>query len=305
LKTSGKKEVKLTVSDKYKIINSLKIKDEKIILNKLFKIADVSKSGYYKYLKEIKLREYNEEKDFNLIKKVFIQNKGKFGYRRIAMELNMNHKKVHRLMKKNNLKSLVRRKKKANILSNRLLKENKAPNLLNRQFKQNTPYRFLSTDITYINYDKNNRWAYLSVVKDIASGEILTYHLSKKMNLELVFTTINKLKKHFKSNKLKLDNILIHSDQGFQYTHTNYKKILNDLNIIQSMSRKGNSIDNAIIETFFGHLKDEIDFKDINSFSELKNIIKEYMIYFNNKRPQWNKNKMTPVEYREYLLKEN
>ena len=175
MKTSGKKEVKLTVSDKYKIINNLRIKDEKIILNKLFKIADVSKSGYYKYLKEIKLREYNEEKDFNLIKKIFIQSKGKFGYRRIAMELNMNHKKVHRLMKKNNLKSLVRKKKKANILSNRLLKENKAPNLLNRQFKQNTPYRFLSTDITYINYNGNNKnkLAYLSVVKDIASGEIL------------------------------------------------------------------------------------------------------------------------------------
>jgi len=106
------------------------------------------------------------------------------------------------------------------------------------------------------------------------------------MNLNLVFLTIKRLKKYFKDNNLDLNNTLIHSDQGFQYTHSNYKKILNDLNIIQSMSRKGNSIDNAIIETFFGHLKDELDFKDINSFRELNRVINRYMIYFNHKRPQ-------------------
>jgi transposase InsO family protein len=106
------------------------------------------------------------------------------------------------------------------------------------------------------------------------------------MDLKLVFNTIKKLKKYFKINNLKLDNVLIHSDQGFQYTHSNYKNILNNLKIIQSMSRKGNSIDNAIIETFFGHLKDEIDFKDINSFFELNREIKKYMVYFNNQRPQ-------------------
>ena len=267
-------------------------------------IVSVSKSGYYKYLKEKDIRREKEEKDFSLIKELYIKKKGRFGYRRIAMELRINHKKVHRLMKKYNLKSTIRKKKKANILSNKLLKKNKAPNHLNRQFKQETPYEFLSTDITYINYDEGNKWAYLSVIKDIASGEILAFHLSKEMNLNLVFLTIKRLKKYFKDNNLDLNNTLIHSDQGFQYTHSNYKKILNDLNIIQSMSRKGNSIDNAIIETFFGHLKDELDFKDINSFRELNRVINRYMIYFNHKRPQWHKKKMTPLEFREYLLKE-
>ena len=124
------------------------------------------------------------------------------------------------------------------------------------------------------------------MIKDIASGEILVYELSKEMNLRLVLKTINKLKIYFKENNLKLNNVLLHSDQGFQYTHSKYKKRLNNLKIIQSMSRRGNSVDNAIIETFFGHMKDEIDFKEIYSFSELERVIKEYMIYFNSNRPQ-------------------
>lgn len=143
------------------------------------------------------------------------------------------------------------------------------------------------------------------MIKDIASGEILVYELSKEMNLKLVLKTINKLKKYFNENNLEMNNILLHSDQGFQYTHSKYKRKLKNLNIIQSMSRRGNSVDNAIIETFFGHMKDEIDFKEIYSFSELERVIKEYMIYFNNNRPQWDKKKMTPIQFREYLLDRN
>jgi len=156
LKTS-EKEVKLKIVDKYRIINNLKNKYNNINLRKLMDIVSVSKSGYYKYLKEKDIRREKEEKDFSLIKELYIKKKGRFGYRRIAMELRINHKKVHRLMKKYNLKSTIRKKKKANILSNKLLKKNKAPNHLNRQFKQETPYEFLSTDITYINYDEGNK----------------------------------------------------------------------------------------------------------------------------------------------------
>ena len=153
---SSEKELKLRKIDRYRIIDNLNKKD-KINISRLLKFNNLSRSGYYRYLKEKEIRDKKDIKDFNLIKAIYDKSKGIYGYRKIAMELNMNHKKVHRLMKKYNLKSKVRRKKKANILSNRLLRKNKAPNLLNREFKQTTPYRFLSTDITYINYQKGNK----------------------------------------------------------------------------------------------------------------------------------------------------
>ena len=178
---------------------------------------------------------------------------------------------------------------------------NKVNNILNRKFKQSSPYQFLSTDITYLYYGID-KVAYLSVIKDISSGEIISFHLSEKMNLKLVMTTLDKLIVNFKKRKINLKNILLHSDQGFQYTSLDYHRRLKTLGIIQSMSRKGNSIDNAIIETFFGHLKDELDLKNCYSFFELEVLINNYMLYFNNKRPQWNKKKMTPVDYRNHLI---
>ncbi len=188
---SSEKELKLRKVDRYRIIDNLNKKD-KINISRLLKFNNLSRSGYYRYLKEKEIRDKKDIKDFNLIKAVYDKSKGIYGYRKIAMELNMNHK-----------------------LANRLLRKNKALNLLNREFKQTTPYRFLSTDITYINYEKGNKWAYLSVIKDIASGEILIYHLSLKMNLNIVFKSLNKLEKYFKENNLNLKNILLHSDQGF------------------------------------------------------------------------------------------
>jgi len=223
------------------------------------------------------------------------------------MELKaFNHKRIQRIMIKYGLKAKIRKKRFKHSIGSELksfcgLRINKVNNILNRNFKKYNPYCFLSTDITYLYYGIN-KVAYLSVIKDISSGEIVSFHLSEKMNLKLVMTTLDKLIINFKKEKISLKNILLHSDQGFQYTSLDYHKRLKSLDIIQSMSRKGNSIDNAIIETFFGHLKDEIILKDVYSFSELNTIINEYMIYFNNKRPQWNKKKMTPVEYRNHLL---
>ena len=104
---------------------------------------------------------------------------------------------------------------------------------------------------------------------------------------------------------MKLDsyeNILMHSDQGFHYTNPKYIEILKELNMNQSMSRKGNCIDNAPIESFFGHMKDELEYKSCRSFKELFLRIEEYMRYYNHKRKQWTRNRMTPVEYRDHLL---
>jgi transposase InsO family protein len=157
-------------------------------------------------------------------------------------------------------------------------------NLLKRRFRQVTPYRFLVTDITYLKI-KNNQFVFLSVIKDLSSGEIVVYELSKFMDLDLVLDTIDNLEAYFKVRKINLKNILLHSDQGFQYTNIIYHQKLKELGIIQSMSRKGNSVDNASVESFFGHMKDEIDIKDL-SFEELKVLINDYMVEYNYKRSQ-------------------
>ena len=165
-------------------------------------------------------------------------------------------------------------------------------NELDRAFTQTTPYRFFCTDITYMFF--NGRIAYLSIIKDIASGEVMAWHLSPHVTMELVLGTINQMK--------PCQSALIHSDQGFHYTNPEYIEKVKALDMIQSMSRKGNCIDNAPIESFFGHLKDEVDYKNCKTFEELHALTAEYIEYYNNGRQQWELKKMTPVNYRNHLL---
>jgi transposase InsO family protein len=174
------------------------------------------------------------------------------------------------------------------------LEHRTAPNKLQRQFVQKNPLTVFCTDITYIPFAHS--FVYLSVIKDIASGEVMSWSLSKGLEINLVIDTILKM-------KLKnYENILIHSDQGFHYTNPKYIAILKEKKMEQSMSRKGNCIDNAPIESFFGHMKDELEYKSCSSIEELYLCIQSYMKYYNNERKQWNRNKMSPVEYREYLF---
>ncbi len=256
------------------------------------------------YLKEKDTRKDKDEKDYILIKKVFDKKKGKIGARTIKMRLRdeniiMNLKKIRRIMRKYGLVCKIRRVNKARVT----LKKNKenmfVKNILNRKFKQNIPYQYASTDITYIKYQ--GRFCFLSVVKDLATGQILAWCLSKDMNLKLVMDTIDNLEDYFKTNKLKLKQLLIHSDQGFQYTNIEYHNRLKELEITQSMSRRGNSIDNAPIESFFGHMKDDINYSNLN-FIELEKLITEYMVEYNYKRKQWGRKRLAPVFYRDYLL---
>jgi transposase InsO family protein len=153
------------------------------------------------------------------------------------------------------------------------------------------------TDITYLPY--NHRFAYLSVIKDIASGEVVAWHLAHHLEMELVITTLDNLKR---DHSKKLINVLIHSDQGFHYTNPLYIDMVSDFSMVQSMSRKGACIDNAPIESFFGHLKDEVDLRICKTFTEVYAMIETYMEYYNCKRRQWDKQKMTPIQYRDHLL---
>jgi len=267
----------------------------------LLDIARVSKSGYYKWLKTRDKQDKDYE-DYLVVKDVFNRGKGKWGFRTVQMELRtnegviMNHKKIIRIMNKYKLITKIRRRNPYKDIMKKTLEHRTFENKLNREFKQETPYKFFCTDITYLFF--NRKLAYLSVVKDIATGEAVAWELSRRIDMDLVLSTMENMEER----RLSLKNVMIHSDQGFHYTNPKYIKMIKKLNMVQSMSRKGNCIDNAPIESFFGHMKDDVDYKDCKTFEELKYLIDEYMNNYNNERPQWNLKKMTPVEYRDHLL---
>jgi putative transposase len=257
-------------------------------------LACVSRSGYYVWLKHADESD-NDYEDYLRIKEVFDRSKGKYGWRSIKMRLEtMNHKKIQRIMRKYDLVTKVRRRNPYKVIMKKRLEHRIFPNKLQREFQQIVPFKIFCTDITYIPF--HNGFVYLSVIKDIASGEVVAWNVSLYMEMTLVTETV-------KSLKVELcEDAMIHSDQGFHYTNPNYIKIVKEFKLIQSMSSKGSCIDNAPIESFFGHLKDELDYKSCRSFEELRLKIDEYMRYYNYERKQWTRNKMTPVEYRNHLL---
>lgn len=202
-------------------------------------------------------------------------------------------------MNKYDLLSIIRKKDPYSKIRKATQEHSIAKNLLNREFRWISPFSKLWTDITYIRFKW--KWTYLSIVKDIITWEILAKRLSDNLWLSVVWNTLKELETKYAKTKV-LKWALIHSDQGFHYTHPNFKIWVKKLWLIQSMSRKGNCIDNAPTESFFWHLKDEIDTSECKSLDELEKYIENYIFYYNYKRPQWNKKKMTPVEYRNHLL---
>ncbi|AUR51429.1 IS3 family transposase [Aquella oligotrophica] len=230
------------------------------------------------------------------IKAIYIKSKGRYGYRRIRDTLTskqgmvISYKKVLRLMRKLGLKSRIRKKR--NFFGNENLL---AANILNRKFQSNLPNRKLVTDITYLKVRGVNY--YLSVIYDLFNNEVKSYELSKYNDNPLVIETI---KRAFPS--MSNDQLILHSDQGSQYTSIAYTSLLKSLGITKSMSRRGNCLDNACIESFFGHLKSEsIYLEQISTYEELKLLIDEYIYFYNNDRIQRKLRKMAPIEYRNHF----
>lgn len=260
-------------------------------------IAKVSRSGYYRWLQLADTPD-KDSADYLLVKEIFDRGKAKYGWRTIRMRLErekkvvMNHKKIIRIKKKYGLITGIRRKNPYKTVMKKTQEHRTFPNHLDRRFSQITPYRFFCTDITYVPF--NYRFAYLAIVKDIASGEIVAWQLSQHITMELVLTMVEQMGQY--------PGALIHSDQGFHYTNPAYIEKVKMLAMMQSMSRKANCIDNAPVESFFGHLKDDVDYKNCKTFEELRLLIENYITYYNNERAQWERNKMTPVEYRDHLL---
>lgn len=273
----------------------------------LCEIAHVSRSGYYNWVNSEDIRnkkESRDQKSFELILQAYQYRGYDKGARGIYMRLIhmnppviMNIKKIRRLMKKYNLFCPIRRANPYRRMAKALKTNNVADNILNREFKLHGPRMVLLTDITYIAY--NNTRCYLSVILDAFTKEALSYVLSASLEVDFVLETVNIL---IENHGISLSSeTLVHSDQGCHYTSYSFIQILKDKQLRQSMSRKGNCWDNAPQESFFGHMKDEIDLSKCKTFNDVKNIIDDWIEYYNNDRYQWNLAKLSPVEYYQYV----
>lgn len=168
----------------------------------------------------------------------------------------------------------------------------KHPDLLQRNFQELQPARKLVTDITYLFI--GTRRYYMAAILDLFNNQVVAYHLGSSPDLNLVLTTLNQWLNKEKNAR----GALLHSDQGGTYTSPIYSNALKKAGIVQSMSRPGSPLDNAPMESFFGHLKCEAIYpSDIGTFEELRRVIDDYMYFYNHERPQTRLNGCAPVEY--------
>lgn len=297
-----------TEKNKFEIIHDVVTKENNVLnISMLCEIAGVSRSGYYRWVNAAKHREKQELKDradFEIILKAYKHRGYNKGAKGIYMNLIhqeepivMNIKKIRRLMKKYNLICPIRAANPYRRMAKALKTSNVADNIVNREFTKYGPRMILLTDITYISY--NGVFCYLSTILDAFTKQILAYVLSESLEVDFVLETVNQLiEKH--GIKLTTETI-IHSDQGCHYTSCSFIQLLKDKKLRQSMSRRGNCWDNAPQESFFGHMKDEIDLSKCKEFTEVKAIIDDWMDYYNNERYQWQLAKLSPNEYYEYI----
>ncbi|MEK5486030.1 IS3 family transposase [Lysinibacillus sp. FSL M8-0355] len=265
-------------------------------LQALFKVAKLKKSTYYYHLQKwVKPDKYQAIKE--RIQILFHYHKGRYGYRRICLALRnegilINHKAVQRLMKELGLKGTVRPKK---YRSYKGTVGYVAENVIQRDFEATAPNQKWVTDVT--EFKINGQKLYISAVLDLFNREIVGYEVSKAPNFELVQQSF---KMAFTYTKLsKKSGLIIHSDQGWLYQIPRFKELLATHEIKQSMSRKGNCLDNAVIESFFGILKSEFLYTTtFKNYVELTKALADYIYYYNHERIKRKLNGKSPVEYR-------
>lgn len=255
------------------------------------------RSTYYFEIKKVDVVNIRNKYIENKISEIFNHHKGRYGVRRVYRELlnqgyTINHKKVQRIM--HELKLFGKRpKEKYHSYKGKVGKI--ADNLIDRNFKANRPFQKWTTDISQFNFSWGK--CYISPILDMYTNEIISYDLSLSPNLKQISNMLTKAFSKFP----KLNNLILHSDQGWQYQHKYYINELKKYGIKQSMSRKGNCYDNSIMETFFGRLKNEVYYgyeKKYSSFEEFSRVIKEYIDYYNNERIQSKTKWMPPIKYR-------
>ncbi len=252
-------------------------------------MVGISRASYYKWRKRREFKTQREIEDEILMKEIlWIFNKynGIYGYRRIRiyiclrLDKKVSRKRVYRLMKKLGLKSCIRAARKRYRPSTPTIT---AENLLDREFSETEANKKWVTDVTELILE-NGRKFYLSAIRDLGTGKIVSYDISYSNNNQLVFNTFNKALKKVKN----ISGLILHSDRGFQYTSKHFKFLLDEQGVIQSMSRVGRCIDNSPMESFWGIMESEIyrgnrhyKFKDIKT---ARSQFKEYIDFYNNER---------------------
>lgn len=263
-------------------------------------MVGIPESSYHYHVKMMK-KENPDQALEELIQSIFDEHNGNYGYRRIYLELKnnqgykVNHKKVQRIMKKLGLKGNKYRRKTRKYSSYKGTVGKVAKNRINRRFYTNVPQQKLTTDITEFKCAEGVK-LYLNPIMDMFNGEILSFGISKRPNLALVMEPLKETLEIVKDAKYRTT---IHSDQGWHYQHRKWVATLKEKRIFQSMSRKGNCIDNSPMENFFGLLKQEMYHgESMCSYEELKSKIEKHIHYYNNKRIKQKLAGMSPVQYR-------
>jgi transposase InsO family protein len=300
----------IPASAKYSIIREMALRDSNLLnITWLCSAAGVSRSGYYHYLDTEDIRrqrEENDRRDFAFILEAYQFRGYDKGARGIYMRLlhlkppsHMNIKKIRRLMKKYGLFCPFRKANPYRRAAKAIATAQVAPNLLNREFALHGPRMVLLTDITYIINGKAPR-CYMCTIIDACTKELLAWTLSISLEVDFVLEAANDM---IANHGISLTTeTLIHSDQGVHYKSVKFVKLIKDSELRQSMSRKANCWDNAPQESFFGHMKDEIDISRCVTFEEIREIIADRADYYNNDRYQWNLAKLSPKEYYDYRV---
>jgi len=298
----------ISPSVKFQIISEMMNKPgNQLKIKALCEISGVSRSGYYEWMKaelSRQTREKQDRADFEQILTAYRFRGYDKGGRGIQMRLlrhdppiRMNLKKVRRLMNKYGLKCPIRKANPYRRMMAALKENNYAGNVLNREFKEHGVRSVLLTDITYLKR-QDGHFSYLSAIMDAGTKEILAHVTSPSLELDFVLETVEILVgKH--GPELKTD-ALLHSDQGSHYTSHKFVELLKNSELRRSMSRRANCWDNAPQESFFGHMKEEIDIAGCETHEEIATVIDDWIDYYNNDRYQWDLAKLAPKEYYRY-----
>jgi transposase InsO family protein len=256
----------------------------------------ISRAAYYAWLKRSKWPDKDAER-MSLVQEAWEKSRKTYGYRRIALwirqnkSLTINHKAVLRLMNKLNIRSIARRPK-SHKKCRPAETYHRYGNILNRDFTATQPNQKWVTDITYVHIQGG--WAYLSTIKDLFDGFIVAHQLGKDLSARLVTDTLRQAHQKEKVT----DGLILHSDQGLQYSSQAYFVLTQKYNITPSMSRRGNCWDNAPMENFFGHLKEEaLRHLKPSSFVQARQIVDDYICFYNYERIQL-KTRQTPFQVR-------
>lgn len=270
-------------------------KRNRLSVSRLCAFAEVSKSGYYSWRGRPQNNPSEDEKE---IIHIYEKSGQLMGYRRLKMEFEkrnsrtINIKKVRRIKRDFGLLTRVRKASKFRAIGVAGHEHSVVENIVKRNFSDPESV-ILSIDITELKYRGGQR-AYMIAGKLLGSNEIEIFEIGISPSIDFVLKPFRKYFESIQDSVRK--RMIVHSDQGFQFTHQRFRELLMEFGIRQSMSRKGNCLDNAPIESFFGHMKDEVPYKYCLNLSDLKTRLKKYVDYYNNERPQWGLKRKTPAE---------